>query len=139
VPHRLRAAQAQERHRDGLGRADGGKKRLIEQAYEQAVAAGSVELNEDEAGPSATRPQPGASWQPEGHPMLQPPEEQRPQSAQWKTWLWPHESAEGLPPLRILLVWENLAAITAKFVSQESQKDNMVHDHLWASGFAGKQ
>jgi hypothetical protein len=73
------------------------------------VAAGSVELNEDEAGPSATRPQPGASWQPEGHPMLQPPEEQRPQSAQWKTWLWPHESAEGLPPLRILLVWENLA------------------------------
>src|SRR6266700_5849001 len=31
------------------------KKRLIEQAYEQAEAAGIVELNEDEAGPYATR------------------------------------------------------------------------------------
>jgi hypothetical protein len=27
-----------------------------------------------------------------------PPEEERPLSAQWKTWLWPQESAEGLPP-----------------------------------------
>ncbi len=38
-----------------------------------------------------------------------PPEEQRPPAAQWKTWLWPHESAEGLPPLRIILVLDNLA------------------------------
>jgi hypothetical protein len=29
--------------------------------------------------------------------------------AQWRTWLWPHESDEGLPPLRMLLVWDNLA------------------------------
>jgi hypothetical protein len=145
------------------------KKRWIEQAYEQAEAAGLMQLNEDEAGPYATRPQPGACWQPEGHPQLQPheylrdggaklmtlfrpatgevwakgvtsvtnvvlhswlkeqlwqiladlekkyppeslpPEELRPLYAQWKTWLWPHESAQGLPPLRILLVWDNLA------------------------------
>jgi hypothetical protein len=38
-----------------------------------------------------------------------PPEEERPRCAQWKTWIWPYESAEGLPPLRILLVWDNLA------------------------------
>lgn len=38
-----------------------------------------------------------------------PPESERPLAAQWKTWLWPHESAENLPPLRILLVWDNLA------------------------------
>jgi len=38
-----------------------------------------------------------------------PPEEQRPPAAQWKTWLWPHESAQGLPPLRIILVLDNLA------------------------------
>ena len=38
-----------------------------------------------------------------------PPEEERPLCAQWKTWLWPHESAEGLPPLRIMLVLDNLA------------------------------
>jgi hypothetical protein len=38
-----------------------------------------------------------------------PPETERPVYAQWKTWLWPHETDEGLPPLRILLVWDNLA------------------------------
>jgi len=128
-----------------------------------------VQLNEDEAGPYQAIPQPGASWQPEGHPALQPheyerggtaklltlfrpatgeirakgvvsvtnavlhpwlkgeltarlselekerpaatlpPEEQRPPAARWKTWLWPHESALGLPPLRIILVLDNLA------------------------------
>jgi hypothetical protein len=128
-----------------------------------------VQLNEDEAGPYQAIPQPGASWQPEGHPVLQPheyerggtakmltlfrpstgmltvkgvlsvtnavlhpwlteelsamlatiekahpaeelpPEAERPLYAQWKTWLWPHESAQGLPPLRILLVLDNLA------------------------------
>jgi hypothetical protein len=38
------------------------QKRLIEQAYEQAEAAGIVQLNEDEAGPYQAIPQPGASW-----------------------------------------------------------------------------
>jgi hypothetical protein len=128
-----------------------------------------VQLNEDEAGPYQAIPQPGASWQPEGHPVVQPheyerggtaklmtlfrpstgmlnvkgvlsvtnavlhpwligelsvmlatiekahpreelpPEAERPLYARWKTWLWPHESAEGLPPLRIILVLDNLA------------------------------
>jgi hypothetical protein len=139
------------------------QKRLIEHAYEQAEAAGILQLNEDEAGPYQAIPQPGVSWQPEGHPALQPqeyerggtaklltlfrpatgeirakgvvsvtnavlhpwlkgelgallaelekqqpaetlaPEERRPPAAQWKTWLWPHESAQGLPPLRIII------------------------------------
>ncbi len=39
----------------------------------------------------------------------QPAESERSIGAQWRTWLWPHESDEGLPPLRILLVWDNLA------------------------------
>lgn len=128
-----------------------------------------MQLNEDEAGPYQAIPQPGASWQPEGHPVLQPheyergdtakimtlfrpstgiltvkgvlsvtnavlhpwligelsvmlatikqahpraelpPEAERPLCAQWHTWLWPQESAEGLPPLRIILVLDNLA------------------------------
>jgi hypothetical protein len=128
-----------------------------------------VQLNEDEAGPYQAIPQPGASWQPEGHPVLQPheyerggtakimtlfrpstgilnakgvlavtnailhpwligelsamlvaiekahpreelpPEAERPLYARWTTWLWPHESDEGLPPLRIILVLDNLA------------------------------
>jgi DDE superfamily endonuclease len=50
---------------------------LIEQAYEQAEAAGIVQLNEDEAGPYQAIPQPGACWQPEGHPALQPHEYER--------------------------------------------------------------
>jgi len=145
------------------------KKRWIEQAYEQAEAAGLVQLNEDEAGPYATRPQPGTSWQAEGHPKLQPqdyqrnggaklmtllrpatgevwakgvtsvtnvvlhawlkaqlwevlaeiekkqpretlpPESQRPLYAQWETWLGHPSRNPSLPPLRILLVWDNLA------------------------------
>jgi hypothetical protein len=44
------------------------------------------------------------------HPQASlPPEAERPPCAQWKTWLWPHESAAGLPPLRIILIWDNLA------------------------------
>src|SRR3989440_4787174 len=44
------------------------------------------------------------------HPRAElPPEAQRPLCAQWKTWLWPHESDKGLPPLRIVLVLDNLA------------------------------
>ncbi len=145
------------------------KRKLIELAYEQAEAAGIVQLNQDEAGPYQAIPQPGASWQATEHPAMQPheyarggtaklltlfrpatghvrakgvvsttnavlhpwlkeqltavlaeleqdhpqaelpPEEERPHFAQWKTWLWPHESAEGLPPLRIILIWDNLA------------------------------
>jgi hypothetical protein len=128
-----------------------------------------VQLNEDEAGPYQAIPQPGASWQPEGHPVLQPheyerggtaklmtlfrpstglltvkgvcsvtnavlhpwlkeeislmlasiekehpraelpPEAERPLAAQWNTYLPPQENDEGLPPLRIILVWDNLA------------------------------
>jgi len=36
-----------------------------------------VQLNEDEAGPYQAVPQPGASWQPEGHPAFQPHEYER--------------------------------------------------------------
>jgi transposase len=50
------------------------KKRLIELACSQAEAAGLVQLNEDEAGPYQAIPQPGSSWQAEGHPVVQPHE-----------------------------------------------------------------
>jgi transposase len=41
--------------------------------------------------------------------MGRPAESERSEGARWRTWLWPHENDEGLPPLRILLVWDNLA------------------------------
>jgi DDE superfamily endonuclease len=137
-------------------------------ACEHAEAAGIVQLNEDEAGPYQAIPQPGASWQTEGHPATQPheyerggtaklltlfrpstgqvrakgvieapnavlhpwlqeqlsmvlaeiekqqptealpSEEERPLYARWETWLG-HPPGRPLPPLRILLVLDNLA------------------------------
>ena len=47
---------------------------MIELAYQVAEATGLQVWCQDEAGPYATRPQPGESWQPEGHPKLQPHE-----------------------------------------------------------------
>jgi hypothetical protein len=41
--------------------------------------------------------------------MGRPTESERPEGARWRTWLRSHENDEGLPPLRILLVWDNLA------------------------------
>ena len=128
-----------------------------------------MQLNEDEAGPYQAIPQPGTSWQPEGHPAVQPheyerggtaklltlfrpatghlrakgvfsapnavlhpwlqeqlsevlaeiekkqpraelpPEAERPACAQWETWLGHPSRNKSLPPLRILLVLDNLA------------------------------
>jgi hypothetical protein len=34
---------------------------------------------------------------------------ERPLGARWRTWLWPHENDEGLPPLRFVLGWDTLA------------------------------
>ena len=128
-----------------------------------------MQLNEDEAGPYQAIPQPGASWQAEGHPVLQPheyerggtaklltlfhpatgllrakgvfsvtnavlhpwlkgelsavladiekahpreelpPEAERPLCAQWETWLGHPPRGKPLPPLRIVLVLDNLA------------------------------
>jgi len=42
------------------------------------------------------------------HPPVASPEDQRSPLAQWATWLG-HEPTESLPPLRLLLVWDNLA------------------------------
>jgi len=47
---------------------------VIELAYRIAEACGIPLWTQDEAGPYATRPQPGESWQPEGRPKLQPHE-----------------------------------------------------------------
>jgi len=41
-------------------------------------------------------------------PMPTRPEAERPPLAQWATWLG-HEPTEPLPPLRLILVWDNLA------------------------------
>jgi DDE superfamily endonuclease len=146
---------------------------LIERAYQLAEACGIPVWNQDEAGPYATRPQPGASWQPRSKAKLQPheylrdggaklmtlfrpatgkvmakgvlsvtnailhpwlqaqllsilasaeearnQEDRKPapleqtevaaQCQQWETWLgWP--LSDRYPPLRMILVWDNLA------------------------------
>ena len=55
-------------------RSSARKKPLIELAYEQAEAAGIVQLNEDEAGPYQAIPQPGEDWHLQGQPKAQPHE-----------------------------------------------------------------
>jgi len=45
-------------------------------------------------------------------PMLTTPAAERPVLARWATWLG-HEPWEPLPPLRVLLVWDNLAGHTS--------------------------
>ena len=41
-------------------------------------------------------------------PDVTTPEEERPPAAQWATWLG-HAPREPLPPLRLILIWDNLA------------------------------
>jgi hypothetical protein len=41
-------------------------------------------------------------------PVVTLREEERPEAAQWKTWLG-HEPRAPLPPLRLILIWDNLA------------------------------
>lgn len=75
------------------------KKRLIELACEHDEAARIVQLNEDEAGPYQAIPQPGASWQPEGHPATQPHEYERGGTAKLLTLFRPatgHLRAKGV-------------------------------------------
>jgi hypothetical protein len=45
-------------------------------------------------------------------PALTTPESERPALARWATWLG-HEPREPLPPLRLILVWDNLAGHTS--------------------------
>jgi hypothetical protein len=47
---------------------------VIELAYRIAEACGIPLWTQDEAGPYATRQEPGESWRPEGRPKLQPHE-----------------------------------------------------------------
>lgn len=97
------------------------KTRLIELACEQAEAAGIVQLNEDEAGPYQAIPQPGASWQPEGHPVLQPHEYERGGTAKLLTLFRPvtgHLRAKGVlsAPNVVLHPWlkEQLSEVLAE-------------------------
>jgi hypothetical protein len=48
-------------------------------------------------------------------PPLREPEAARPSLAQWVTWLR-HEPDEPLPPLRLILVWDNLAGHRSKVI-----------------------
>src|SRR5215469_14314655 len=76
------------------------EKRLIELAYRVAEACGLSLWCQDEAGPYATRPQPGESWQLEGHPKLQPHEYLRDGGAKLMTLFRPATGevrAKGVP------------------------------------------
>jgi hypothetical protein len=163
VSDRHGPTQAQVRRGDRCRSEHRGKKGLIDLAYRIAETMGVPLWCQDEAGPYQAIPQPGQSWQPEGHPLCQPHEYIRggtaklltlfrpatgqvrakgvprapnavlhpwlqnellqvlkelpevsidgadlPSAAQWATWLG-HVPHLPLPPLRLILVWDNLA------------------------------
>ena len=154
--------QAQGRPSRGRGPAHRAKKGAIDRAYRYAETAGVAVFGQDEAGPYQTKPQPGATWAPEGEPLRQPheylregtakllallrprtgelraeavtsapnavlhpwlerelsaalavlppplPDAPYPELREWRTWLG-HEPVAPLPPLRAILIWDNLA------------------------------
>ena len=87
-----------------------------------AEACGLPLWCQDEAGPYATRPQPGASWQPEGRPKLQPHEYLRDGGAKLMTLFRPETGevrAKGVPSVTnaVLHPWlqeQLLAALEAE-------------------------
>jgi hypothetical protein len=150
-------------------------------AYQQAEAAGIPLWCQDEAGPYQAIPQPGASWQEEGHPQRQPheylrggtaklltlfrpatgevrakgvtssanvvlhpwlqteisailaslppaptcPEAELPELRRWETWLGQPPS-EPLPPIRLILIWDNLAGHKSKAIVRWLQQHGVV-------------
>jgi hypothetical protein len=50
-------------------------------------------------------------------PRVTPPEAERPAAAQWATWLG-HPPLGPLPPLRLILIWDNLAGHTSWSIVQ---------------------
>lgn len=80
-----------------------------------------MQLNEDEAGPYQAIPQPGMSWQPQGHPVVQPHEYERGGTAKLLTLFRPatgHLRAKGVfsAPNAVLHPWlkEQLSEVLAE-------------------------
>lgn len=95
-------------------------------ACKQAEAAGIVQLNEDEAGPYQAIPQPGASWQPEGDPVIHPHEYERGGTAKLLTLFRPMTGelrAKGVlsAPNAVLHPWlkEELTEILAELENKQ--------------------
>lgn len=76
VSHRHSCLEAQSRRGDGP-ESGGPEKKRIDQASQEAEAAGVALWNQDEAGPSHAIPQPGADGHPAGTPRLLPHASQR--------------------------------------------------------------
>src|SRR5919205_1652259 len=98
---------------------------MIELAYRTAEAAGIPVWCQDEAGPYQAIPQPGAGWQPEGHPVLQPHEYVRGGTAKLLTLFRPATGqlrAKGVlsAPNAVLHPWlkEQLTAVLADLEKQ---------------------
>lgn len=62
---------------------------MIEQAYQVGESLGLAVWTQDEAGPYPTLPYPGASWQPQAHPLRQPHEYERAGTAKLLTLFHP--------------------------------------------------
>jgi hypothetical protein len=101
---------------------------LIELAYQVAEIYGLPLWCQDEAGPYATRPQPGERWQPEGHPKRQPHEYLRDGGAKLMTLFRPATGelrAKGVTSVTnaVLHPW-----LKAQFLSIEASEEEAQHE-----------
>jgi hypothetical protein len=119
---------------------------LIERAYLAGEALGLTVWGEDEAGPYQTKPYPGQSWQPEGHPAHYPHEYVRTGTAKIMTLFHP---ATGLVRVQgtastknaILHPWlqAELAVIVAQLPAKAPLADPLENRAEWERWQAGLQ
>ena len=119
---------------------------MIECAYLEGEALGLAVWGEDEAGPYQTKPYPGQSWQPVGHPVHYPHEYVRTGTAKIMTLFHPATGqvrVKGTVSTKnaILHPWlkAELVAIVAHLPSKEARADPAANRAEWERWQAGLQ
>ena len=119
---------------------------MIERAYLEGEALGLAVWGEDEAGPYQTKPYPGQSWQPEGHPAHYPHEYVRTGTAKIMTLFHPATGqvrVQGTPSTKnaILHPWmkAELATIVAQLPAKSPLADPVENRAEWERWQTGLQ
>jgi transposase len=120
------------------------KKKLIEQAYLVGESLGLAVWTTDQAGPFQTQPYPGTSWEPEGHPRLQPHEYIRNGTAKLLTLFHPADGKVRVKGVlsctnSVLHPWlkQKLTDILAALPEPAADLETEVNRALWERWFEG--
>jgi hypothetical protein len=117
---------------------------LIERAYTEAKSMGLATWTTDQAGPFQTRPYPGSSWEPAGHPQRQDHEYVRNGTAKVLTLFTPSSGQVQVKGVRrctndLLHPWlkEALTEQLNALPQRETSFDPKANRQLWESWFEG--